>query len=487
MADKKSGSTTKRRNRNNEPLTLRDLLKAPEREASLTVPAGRIPPQAVEAEQSLLGCVLLDGETMYQVADIVRTDDFYKKEHRAIFAAMLQLYTKREAIDILSVSKALEDGGVLDDIGGNTYLTSLVNRVPTPTHAVSYAKIVKKKRAHRDLIDAAYAIAELGWSETEDVEKLLDEAEQKIFQISQRSMQQDFAPVGNSLEEAYARIEALAQHEDGGIRGVPTGFADLDNLLSGFQASDFIVLAARPSLGKTSLALDIARHVAVQGKKPVGVFSIEMSRAQVVDRLLAAESRVNLWKMRNGRLNSDDFDRLRDALDRLSDAPIFVDDTPSPTPLQMRTMARRLQAEHGLSLVIVDYLQLIDAQSVSDNLVHQVTEISRSLKAMARELNVPVLALSQLSRAIEGRPDQAPKLSDLRDSGSIEQDADVVMFIYREDRVKPEMAQKGLAEIRVEKHRNGPIGKVSLRFDEEYASFWSLDRKHASPNDVPLV
>jgi replicative DNA helicase len=486
MASKKS-ATTNRRRRNDEPQTLKDLLKAPEREASLTVPAGRIPPQAVDAEQSLLGCVLLDGETMYRVADIVRTDDFYKKEHRAIYQALLQLYAKRESIDILSLAKTLEDGGVLEDIGGHTYLTSLVNRVPTPTHAVQYAKIVKKKQAHRELIDAAYAIAELGWSETEDVEKLLDEAEQRIFQISQHSVQQDFSAVSSSLEEAYARIEALAQHADGGIRGVPTGFHDLDNLLSGLQPSDFVVLAARPSLGKTSLALDIARNVAVQEKKPVGIFSIEMSRAQIVDRLLAAESRVNLWKMRNGKLSGDDFDRLRDALDRLADAPIFVDDNPTPTPLQMRTMARRLQVEHGLELIIVDYMQLIDAQSTSDNLVHQVTEISRSLKAMARELNVPVLALSQLSRAVEGRPDQVPKLSDLRESGSIEQDADVVMFIYREDRVKPEMAQKGLAEIHIAKHRNGPIGKVQLRFDEEHASFWSLDRRHASPNDVPLV
>ena len=479
MASKKSGTKKYK----NEKPTLKDILKAPEKEASLTVPAGRIPPQAVDAEQSMLGCVLLDGNAIINVADIVRVDDLYKSEHRAIYQTMLDLYHKREAIDILSVGRALKDGGVLEEIGGNTYLTSLVNRVPTPTHAVSYAKIVKKKKTLRELIDASHHIAELGWSEEEDTEKLLDAAEQKIFAISQSSVQQDFDSVSNSLEEAYARIEALAQNEGGAVRGVPTGFTDLDAMLSGMQPSDFVVLAARPSLGKTSLALDIARNVALNAELPVGIFSIEMSRAQIVDRLLSAESRVNLWKLRNGKLSSDDFDRLSDAMGRLSSAPIYVDDNPTPTPLQMRTMARRLQMEHGLSLVIVDYLQLIDAQSTSDSLVHQVTEISRSLKAMARELDVPVLALSQLSRAVENRPDQVPKLSDLRESGSIEQDADVVMFIYREDRVKPELAQKGIAEIHVAKHRNGPIGKVSLKFDEDHATFWNLEKRR----DVPAV
>ena len=482
MASKKT-QTQGKRGRKKEPQTLKDILKAPEQEASLTVPAGRIPPQAVDAEQSMLGCILLDGNTIINVADIVRADDLYKREHRAIYSAMLDLYHRREAIDILSVGAKLKDGDVLEEIGGNTYLTSLVNRVPTPTHAISYAKIVKKKKTLRDLIDASHAIAELGWSEDADTEKLLDEAEQKIFAISQGSMQQDFDSVSNSLEEAYARIEALAQNEGGAIRGVPTGFTDLDALLSGMQPSDFVILAARPSLGKTSLALDIARNVALNAELPVGIFSIEMSRAQIVDRLLSAESRVNLWKLRNGKLSGDDFDRLSDAMGRLSSAPIYVDDNPTPTPLQMRTMARRLQAEHGLSLVIVDYLQLIDAQSTSDSLVHQVTEISRSLKAMARELDVPVLALSQLSRAVENRPDQVPKLSDLRESGSIEQDADVVMFIYREDRVKPELAQKGLAEIHIAKHRNGPIGKVSLKFDEDHATFWNLEKRR----DVPAV
>jgi replicative DNA helicase len=460
------------------PKSLKELLTAPDRELSLTVPAGRIPPQAIEAEQSLLGSILLDGNAIVRVGDFLQPNDFYKKEHRAIYQAMLELFARHEAIDILSVGRILKDGGVLEEIGGHTYLASLVNRVPTPTHAFQYATIVKRKKVLRELIDASHAIAELGWSEQEDVEKVLDEAEQRIFRISQRSLSQDFLPVRSALEEAYERIEKLARNEIGAIRGIPTGFVDLDAKLSGLQRSDLIVLAARPALGKTSLALDIARHVAVREKKTVGIFSLEMSKEQVIDRLLAGESGIGLWKIRNGRLSNDDFDHLREALDRLSSAPIFIDDAPNPSALQMRTLARRLQAEHGLDLIIVDYLQLMESTSPSDSMVQQVTEISRSLKAMAKELNVPVLAISQLSRAVENRPDQVPKLSDLRESGSIEQDADVVLFIWREDRVKREAAaRRNIAEIHIAKHRNGPTGKVALRFNEENASFWSLDER----------
>lgn len=461
------------------PKTIQELLAAPERELSLTVPAGRMPPQALEAEQSLLGCILLDGNAIVRASDFLFPEDFYRKEHRAVYRAMLDLFSRHEQIDILSVSHALKDAGVLDDIGGNTALAAFVNRVPTPTHALQYAKMVKRKKVLRDLIDASHAIAELGWSEGDDVERLLDEAEKRIFSISQHSATKDFIRIQSALEEAYDRIEKLAQHEQGAIRGVPTYFADLDQKLSGLHPSDFIILAARPSLGKTSLALDIARRVAVEAEKPVGIFSLEMSREQVVDRLLSAESGVGLWKLRTGKLTAEDFDRLRDALDRLSKAPIFIDDTASPTALQMRTLTRRLQAEEGLGLVIVDYLQLMESGSASDSIVQQVTEISRQLKAMARELNVPVLACSQLSRAVESRTDQVPKLSDLRESGSLEQDADVVMFIYREDKAKRDAAQRGIAEIHIAKHRNGPTGKVLLRFDEERASFWSLDKTHS--------
>lgn len=460
------------------PKTIKELLAAPDRELSLTVPSGRIPPQALDAEQSLLGCVLLDGNAIIRVSDFLHPDDFYRKEHRAILRAMLDLFGRHEQIDILSVAGVLKDNGVLEDIGGNSYLASLVNRVPTPTHALQYARMVKRKKVLRELIDASHAIAELGWSEAEDVDRVLDEAEKRIFSISQQSTTKDFTQIREALEEAYERVEKLSQHEGGTIRGAATGFTDLDEKLSGLHASDFIILAARPSLGKTSLALDIARNVAVREKKPVGIFSLEMSREQVVDRLLAAESGVSLWKLRTGKLSPEDFDRLRDALDRLSDAPLFIDDSPSPTALQMRTLARRLQAEEGLGLVVVDYIQLMESHTNADSLVQQVTEISRALKAMSRELNVPVLACSQLSRAVESRTDQVPKLSDLRESGSLEQDSDVVLFIYREDKARRDSTQPGIAEIHIAKHRNGPTGKITLRFDEERASFWSLDRQH---------
>ena len=457
----------------------KELLRAPDVDFSMTVPAERIPPQALEAEQSLLGSLLLDPNTIIRVADILDAGDFYKKQHRAIFQAMLELFAKHEPIDVLSVVNFLKDVTVLEDIGGRSYLASLVNLVPTPAHALQYAKLVKRKKILRDLIGASHAIAELGWSEGEDVDLLLDEAERRIMKISQQSLSDEFIAVRTMLGEAYERIERLAKHESG-IRGVPTGFPDLDGMLSGLQKSDFVVLAARPSLGKSSLAFDIARHVAVRVGEPVGIFSLEMSRDQVVDRFIAAESGVSLWKLRTGKgLNADDYEHIRDALDRLAKAPIFIVDTVGLTPLQIRTLARRLQAEHGLGLVIVDYLQLITSHVETDNIVQQVTEISRALKGMARELNVPVLAVSQLSRGVESRPDQIPKLSDLRESGAIEQDADVVMFIWGEDRVKKDTPNKGIAEIRIEKHRNGPTGKITLRFDEERVSFWSLEKQLA--------
>jgi len=392
----------------------KELLHAPDVAFSLTVPAERIPPQALEAEQSLLGSLLLDPNTVIRVADMLNTDDFYKKQHRAIFQAMLELFAKHEPIDVLSVAGLLKDANVLEDIGGRSYLASLMNLVPTPTHALQYAKLVKRKKILRELIGASHAIAELGWSEGEDVDQLLDEAERRIMKISQQTMNEEFFQIRHLLGEAYERIEKLAKHESG-LRGIPTGFPDLDNMLSGLQKSDFVVLAARPSLGKSALAFDIARSVAVRAGEPVGLFSLEMSRDQVVDRFIAAESGVSLWKLRTGRgLNAEDYERIRDALDRLAKAPIFIVDTVSLTPLQIRTLARRLQAEHGLGLVIVDYLQLITSHVNTDNIVQQVTEISKALKSMARELNVPVLAVSQLSRGVESRPDQIPKLSDLR-------------------------------------------------------------------------
>jgi replicative DNA helicase len=442
----------------------------------------KLPPQNIEAEQSVLGCLMLDKNAVVRVADVLRPGDFYRQIHNTIFDAMFDLYEKGEPIDLLSLTNRLEDLGKLEEIGGPAYLTDLVNRVPTAAHVLHYAKIVHHKKVLRDLIEAAEHIALLGFKEEENIENLLDEAEQMVFRISQKNLSQEFLPVKSTLEEAFERIDKLHKG-DGALRGVPTGFYDLDNYLSGLQKSDLIILAARPSLGKTAMALDIARYVAIKGKIPVGIFSLEMSKHDVVDRLLAAQAGIDLWKLRTGRLSMDGLDndliRIQEAMAILSEAPIFIDDAPSPTVLQMRTMGRRLQAEHDLGLIIVDYLQLIQPRTASESMVQQVTEISRALKGLARELECPVLAISQLSRAVEGRPDQMPRLADLRESGSIEQDADVVMFIYREDKTKKDSARPNIADIIIAKHRNGPIGKTELYFNESQVSFKNLERHFA--------
>lgn len=437
----------------------------------------RIPPQNVEAEQSVLGSLMLDKDAILKIVDFMQPKDFYKGTHQKIYKIMVELFEKREPIDILSVNNRLREIGWLEEIGGQAYLAELVNSVPTASSVAYYANIVQRKKILRDLINASYDIAQLGYREDEDIEILLDEAEKRIFGISERTLTQNFMPVHASLEDAFLRIEKLSRHE-GETRGVPTGFPDLDNYLAGLQKSDLILLAARPSLGKTSLALDIARNVGIQAKVPVGVFSLEMSREQLVDRLIAAQADVDLWRIRTGSLSSkgddNDFLRIQNALGTLSEAPIYIDDTPSPTIIQMRAMARRLQAEHNLGLIVIDYLQLIQPRTHSDNIVQQVTEISRSLKTLARELNVPVLALSQLSRAVEQRSPQIPRLSDLRESGSLEQDSDVVLFIYREDKDKEDSPNRNIAEIHIAKHRNGPTGKIKLYFDDRRVSFRDL-------------
>ena len=439
----------------------------------------KLPPQNIEAEQSVLGCLMLDKNAITRVADILLTGDFNRSAHNIIFETMIELYDRNEPIDLLSLNNRLEEKNKLDETGGPAYLTTLVNSVPSAAHILHYAKIVHRKKVLRDLIEAAEHISEIGFKENEEIENVLDEAEQLIFSISQRSLSQEFMPVKNTLEEAFERIDKVHK-EGGGLRGLSTGFLDLDNILAGLQKSDLVILAARPSLGKTSLAIDICRHAAIKENKPVGLFSLEMSRHDVVDRLLAAQANVDLWRLRTGKLSSDgldnDFSRLQEAMSDLSTAPIFIDDAPSPSVLQMRTMGRRLQAQHGLGLIVVDYLQLIQPRTNSDNMVQQITEISRSLKGLARELEVPVLALSQLSRAVESRPDQMPRLADLRESGSIEQDADVVMFIYREDKAKKDSPRPHIADIIIAKHRNGPIGKVELYFNEVSASFKNLEK-----------
>lgn len=442
----------------------------------------RIPPQDTEAEESVLGSIMIDKKAIIKVADFLIPQDFYRRNNAQIYEAMLDLFAKDEPIDLLSLSSKLKERGQLEEIGGRSYLTSLVNTVPTASHVAHYAKIVSRKRILRDLISVSSEINELGFDENTEVDFLLDKAEEKIFRVSQQSLTQEFLPVKNALAEAFGRIDTLSK-SGGALRGIPTGFPELDNTLAGLQSSDLIIIAARPSLGKTALALSIARYAACREKIPVGLFSLEMSREQVVDRLIAAEANIDLWRLRTGRLsteeNDNDFVKLQQAIGVLSEAPIFIDDAAVVNVLQMKTMARRLQAKHGLGLLVIDYLQLMQPRTTSDNPVQQMTEVSRSLKALARELKIPVLAISQLSRAVEQRHPPIPRLSDLRESGSIEQDADVVMFIYREDKYKENSDRKNVAEIRIEKHRNGPIGKVELYFNENIASFSNLEKRYS--------
>jgi len=442
----------------------------------------KLPPQSIEAEQSLLGSLMLDRNAITKVADFLQPKDFYRATHQEIYQACQDLFEKGEPIDILSVSNRLREKNLLDEIGGHSYLTELINSVPTASHVLNYAKIVQRKRILRDLIDASHEIGILGYNETEDTDLLLDQAEKRIFSIAQKSLSQNFIPVKATLEEAFERIDRLSKHQEG-LRGVPTGFTDLDNILAGLQKSDLIILASRPGLGKSALATNIAANIAISQKVPVGIFSLEMSKDQVVDRLISSLSGVDLWRLRTGRLSGEgdenDFSRIQDALGILSEAPIYIDDAASSNILQMRAMARRLQADKGLGLIIVDYLQLMEPRNPSDQIVKQVTEISRSLKGLARELNIPVLALSQLSRAVEQRSPQRPRLADLRESGSLEQDSDVVLFIYREDRYRPETPRKNIADIIIAKHRNGPVGSIELYFDERIVSFRNLEKGYA--------
>ncbi|HPN96523.1 MAG TPA: replicative DNA helicase [Candidatus Moranbacteria bacterium] len=439
----------------------------------------RVPPQNIEAERSVLGALMLDKDAIIKVANLIRIGDFYKDDHNLIYEAMVELYEQREPIDVLSLSNRLEEKGQLDKVGGSSYLASLVSSVPSSANIAHYAKVVQKKSTLRKLINTASEILELGYKEEEDVEKILDSAEQKLFSVSQKYIKQDFVPIKSILESAFNRIDELHKG-DHKLRGVPTGFPDLDQILAGFQKSDLVILAARPSIGKTTLALDFARQIAVKEKIPVGIFSLEMSSDQLIDRMLAAQSGVDLWRLRTGRLKTgegdDDFQRIGEAMGVLSEAKIFIDDAGSANVMEMRTMARRLQSEHNVGLIIIDYLQLMEGRSGGDNRVNEISEISRALKQLARELNIPVIALSQLSRAVESRSPQIPKLSDLRESGSIEQDADVVMFLYREDREKPDTPNKNIVEVHIAKHRNGPIGRLSLYFNENSTTFKSLER-----------
>jgi len=437
---------------------------------------GHVPPHNLEAEASLIGAILIDKEAIIKVADIVAADDFYADRNGLIFSGIMDLYESRQPIDLLTLSSKLTDAGELDRIGGASYLTELINSVPTAAHIVNYAGIVAHKATLRRLISAAGEIAGLGQKEDEPLDQLLDRAEQRLFEVSQKHLKQNFVTIGSVLAQSFDRLDEL--HKDKNkVRGVPTGFRALDNKLAGLQKSDLVILAARPSMGKTTLALNIAQHVAVKEGVPVGIFSLEMSKEQLIDRLIAAESGVDAWKLRTGNLEDSDFPKINHAMAVLSEAPIYIDDSAMANVMEMRTKARRLQSEHDLGLIVIDYLQLMSGRAnSSDGRTQEVSEISRGLKALARELNVPVLAMSQLNRSVESRSPSIPQLSDLRESGSIEQDADVVMFIYREDYYNKDTERIGIADILIRKHRNGPIGEVELFWHPEQLAFKNLDR-----------
>lgn len=442
----------------------------------------RIPPQNLDSEKAFLGSILLRPDALNEVLDSISTDSFYAEKHRNIFATMIELFNKGEPIDLVSLSTRLKEKSMIDQVGGGTYLAELVNFVPSSANLSHYGSIIQKKHKMRNLIEAAEGIVHLGYDEAGELDEILNHAEKSIFEVTNFTSNRKFIELKDTLMGAWDRIDRLHKNQ-GELRGVPTGYPELDDKLLGFQKSDLIILAARPSMGKTSLALDIARKSAIQHNIPVGIFSLEMSADQLVDRMLAAESDVDSWKLRTGHNLSleDDFTRIRDAMDRLAKAPIYIDDQPGNNILKMRSITRRLKAEKGIGLIIVDYLQLMEPVKTknSDSMVNQITEISKSLKNLAREFEVPVIALSQLNRAVEARGGE-PRLSDLRDSGSIEQDADVVMFIHREDKYNKESDKPNIARIMIEKHRNGPTGVVELYFNDKKTTFQSIDKKHQS-------
>ncbi len=441
------------------------------------------PPQNSEAEASLLGALLIDSDAIVKIADNVGAEDFFEPRHRRIYEAIQQLYEQHKAIDVLTLTDKLRGNGHLEDVGGASYLTELTNFVPTAAHVEQYADIVAQKSIRRRLISASKDIADLSKDESKQLRELIEEAETRLFEVSQSHVHQNVISLEAILAESFDRLDEL--HKDKAkIRGIPTGFKDLDDKLAGFQRSDLVILAARPSMGKTAMALNFAHNVAVKAGQPVLVFSLEMSKEQLVDRLLSMESGVDAWALRTGNLTDADFEKIGHAMGTLSEAQIYIDDTPGITVSDLRTKARREAHQRELGLIIVDYLQLMSGGhrfSNDMNRVQEVSEISRGLKGIARELNVPVLALSQLSRSVENRSPQIPQLADLRESGSIEQDADVVAFIYREEFYNPDTDRKKITDLFIKKHRNGPTGNLELFFDSEKQRFRSIDTKHRDP------
>lgn len=446
-----------------------------QKETELLTIASRMPPQNVDIEQSILGAILLEQDAILQVSDKLIPEDFYREDHRVIYEAMLKLFEKRNPIDALTLTDTLESSKKLSFVGGASYIATLTGMANSTAHLGHHADIVRSKAMLRKLISAASRISELGYKEDAETDMVLDEAESLLFGVSKNYLSNNFVPIGRLLSESFERIDDLHKNK-GALRGVPTGFKELDGLLGGFQKSDLIILAARPSMGKTAFCLNIAEFAAVKGKAKVAIFSLEQSKDQLVDRLLSSAAGVDSWKLRTGNLADEDFPLIGNAYGVLSEAHIYIDDTPGLTATEVRTKARRLQMENGLDMVIIDYLQLMQGRN-QENRVQEISEISRSLKGLARELQVPVIALSQLSRNVESRPDKRPMLSDLRESGAIEQDADVVIFIYRDDYYERDSEKKNIAEILIRKHRNGPVGEVSLYFQPEQTRFRNLSKR----------
>jgi replicative DNA helicase len=443
------------------------------------VDAAKLPPQNLDAEKSILGAVLIDENVLTRVSDSIKAEDFYDPRHERIFAAMIRLYERHQPVDLLTLSDELKKQDHLEEAGGTDYISELTNQVPTAAHAESYAEIIVQNAMRRRLITASGTIAELAFDESKASDELLESAEQELFAISDKAGKKDMVSLEQILVESFDRLEELHRNK-GALRGVRTGFRDLDGMTAGLQRSDLIILAARPAMGKTTLVTNLAYNVATLAKQAVLFFSLEMGKEQLVDRMLADAAGVDAWNIRTGNLSDQDFEKLSRAMGEMAEAPIFIDDTPGVTVLDLRTKARRAAHDHPLGLIIIDYLQLMQGSGRSgDNRVQEVSEISRGLKLVARELNVPVIALSQLSRSVENRSPQIPQLADLRESGSIEQDADIVAFIYREAYYNPETEFPNITDLIIAKHRNGPTGKVELYFDPERLKFMDLDKQHS--------
>ena len=437
----------------------------------------RLPPQNIDAEQAVLGAMLIKKEAIAEVSQLLRPEDFYRDAHKIIYEAMLTLFNRNEPADIVTVTNYLNNESKLDKVGGIAFVTALANVVPTAANVIYHANIVREKADLRHLINTATDIAVMAYEAADDVADVIDKSEKMIMEVANRQNVSAFTPMKDIVIETFDKINLLYESK-GGLTGIPSGFRDLDALTSGLQASDLILVAARPSMGKTAFTLNIAANVALKSKKTVAFFSLEMSKQQLVQRMLCSEGGIDSQKLKNGDLSNEDWDKLVRTADRVSSAPLYIDDTAGITVMELRSKARRLKAEHGLDLIIIDYLQLMQGRGRggSDNRQQEISEISRSLKAVARELNVPVIALSQLSRSVESRQIKRPMLSDLRESGSLEQDADIVMFLYREDYYDPETANKNITEVIVAKHRNGPVDTIRMFFTKQFTRFNDLSK-----------